>query len=148
MTKYICSRCNYNTDHKHKFISHLRRKFKCPIENENINTEEIYKKYFKNEEKEVSQDVAKYSQNIAKMLPKYSQNIAKQVAKNKKLTKVFKCKYCNKSFSHSSSKYKHEKNRCKKKKDKDNEEEKIKKKLIKEMKKEGRLIDPPEEQFV
>ena len=139
MVKYQCLRCNFETKIKTKFLKHLNRKFICEPINSNISIGEIYNKYFITE-------VAKCSQNIAKMLPKYSQNIASKVANSKELIKVYKCKYCDRSFSHSSSKYKHEKNRCKKKKGKKSEEEKIRKKVIKEMKKEGRLIDPPTEQ--
>ena len=56
---FECRRCGYKNSLKTNFIRHLHRKKICEPTIEDINIREIYKKYFKNEEKEVSQDVAK-----------------------------------------------------------------------------------------
>ena len=47
MKYYICSRCNYKSNNKTKFIRHLERKKVCNVINENMSREKIYQKYFK-----------------------------------------------------------------------------------------------------
>ena len=113
MFAYKCDRCGYTNKLKTNFKRHLSRKIPCkPLIND-LNINIIYNKYFKNDNNNILQNVAKCSQNVAKC----SQNVAKcsqNVAKCSQNVAVdIKCKYCNKQFKHTSSRYKHESTRCK-----------------------------------
>merc|ERR1712078_599080 len=104
MVIYECFRCGYKNKIKTRFINHLNRKFTCKVLLKDIGVDDIYKYYFNtNNNINKKTNIAKNSQNIAK----YSQNIAKY---SQPISHDLHCKYCNRKFSHLSSKYKHEKN--------------------------------------
>jgi len=98
----------------------LRRKYTCKVIINNIGVGEIYEKYFGNNEKIILPNSLAELPNSLAELPNSLAELPNSLAKLDKVSKEFKCKYCEKYFKHRSSKSTHEKSRCKKKRDNDN----------------------------
>jgi len=114
MVNYTCPRCGFNTHHKTKYMSHLRRKYICKNKTSDDMLQNEYIKYEINEKIECQHNV--------NVLPK--KNIKSQHFVNDKSTKskdTYECKFCNKEFNSRQGKWRHLKN-CKEKKQ--DEEEK------------------------
>ncbi len=96
MVNYSCPRCGFNTNHKTKYIMHLRRKFICKniVSDDTLNNEYI-----------------KYNILDKICLKLSSTKIHKNPQKNVELHKkpqnsTFFCNYCEKLFSRSDSLWK------------------------------------------
>ena len=100
MVNYNCPRCGYNTNHKTKYIIHLRRKIIC----KNINEDDLQKEYIKyriNEKIKVNPNESSIESKIGFMNPNESK-------------RIHSCKYCEKIYSTNSNLCKHLK-KCKEK---------------------------------
>ena len=118
MSIYLCSRCGYSHKVKSTFIRHLQRKYKCKSILTNIKTEEIYKKYFKNDKyKKPSISLRKPSISLQK--PSISlQKPSISLRNPPKSSNI--CESCSASFTRKDNLKRHYK-RCKvKKKEYDN----------------------------
>ena len=101
MVNYTCPRCGYNTNHKTKYMIHLRRKIIC----KNINEDDLNKEYIKygiNEKIKVNPNESSIESKIGFMNPNESK-------------RIHFCKYCEKIYSTNSNLCKHLK-KCKEKK--------------------------------
>ena len=87
--RYSCKRCGYSTDVKCNLINHFERKKVCRPILEDIDIETLKHKL---------------EYNFNKV----------NIKINNKVNNTFKCRYCNKVFSHKQSKYLHESKYCKK----------------------------------
>ena len=110
MVNYSCPRCGFSTNHKTKYIMHLRRKFICKkiISDDTLNNEYI-----------------KYNILDKICLKLSSTKIHKNPQKNVELHKkpqnsTFFCNYCEKLFSRSDSLSRHLKKCKEKRKDEEN----------------------------
>ena len=102
MVNYTCPRCGYDTNHKTKYIIHLRRKIIC----KNINKDDLQKEYIKYG---IIEKIIKPQNNSIKTSKnegalKITQNNSKNI-----------CKYCDKQFSRIDNLTRHY-NTCKEKK--------------------------------
>ena len=89
MVNFYCDRCGYTTTHKQTFRNHLFRKITCISTYNNISINQLAKKY-----------------NI--------KNSEHNREHNRECnTKRFKCNFCNKMFSTSTSRYRHQRKYCK-----------------------------------
>ena len=110
MVNYSCPRCGFNTNHKTKYIMHLRRKFICKniVSDDTLNNEYIkYNILDKICLKLSSTKIHKNPQKIVE-LHKKPQNTS------------FFCNYCEKLFSRSDSLSRHLKKCKEKRKDEEN----------------------------
>ena len=101
MVNYTCPRCGYNTNHKTKYMIHLRRKIIC----KNINEDDLQNEYIKfgiNEKIKVNPNESSIESKIGFMNPNESK-------------RIHFCKYCEKNYSTNSNLCKHLK-KCKEKK--------------------------------
>ena len=110
MVNYSCPRCGFNTNHKTKYIMHLRRKYICKniVSDDTLNNEYI-----------------KYNILDKICLKLSSTKIHKNPQKNVELHKkpqnsTFFCNYCEKLFSRSDSLSRHLKKCKEKRKDEEN----------------------------
>jgi hypothetical protein len=126
MNKYNCDRCGFSTQYRGNFKKHIFRKNVCKPKLEDINIDEIRKKYGFNKHSELT---PKHSE----LTPKHSELTPKKLK--------YHCEYCNKSFTRLGNKKRHIKSRCSlKQKDinnlqnilleKENENEKLKNILL------------------
>ena len=116
MVVFTCKRCGYKTNHKHNFMKHLNRKFKCkPIISDisfvtlitqfNNGSYEIEPKCKHNPEK-FTENPEKFTEN-----PENPENPEKFTEKIKK----YKCEYCQKNFTRKDNLKTHQKKHCKNK---------------------------------
>lgn len=134
MPNYCCPRCGYNTNHRHRFKTHLHRINICSPKLSDVSLEYIHSHYGIEIEPAPKrfQNGSKTAPNGSKTAPKIS-NIESAV--NNQLHKTYikpkpVCEYCNKEFSRNSNLNKHYK-RCKIKKHILNTEDVIEKQNIK-----------------
>ena len=123
MVVFTCKRCGYKTNHKHNFMKHLNRKFKCkPIISDisfvtlitqfNNGSYEIEPKCKHNPEK-FTENPEKFTENPYKFTenPENPENPEKFTEKIKK----YKCEYCQKNFTRKDNLKTHQKKHCKNK---------------------------------
>ena len=104
MANFTCPRCGYKTALIGNLHKHFNRKRECTPKLLDIPFDKLCQFFYSNSstQNECSHDVAICSHDVA------SGNIfEKQNEKPNELPKKYKCKYCNKSYNHSSSMYKH-----------------------------------------
>jgi len=137
MVVFTCKRCGYKTNHKHNFMKHLNRKFKCkPIISDisfvtlitqfNNGSYEIEPKCKHNPEKftenpekftenpyKFTENPEKFTENPEKFTenPENPENPEKFTEKIKK----YKCEYCQKNFTRKDNLKTHQKKHCKNK---------------------------------
>ena len=87
MVNYRCFRCGYDNNNRSVFRRHLTRTNKCKSILDDIDINDIFTHYF-------SKDSVNISANSAKKVPRNSEEYDK-----------FTCKYCNKVFRHTGSRY-------------------------------------------
>ena len=100
---YTCERCGYTNNLKSNFRRHLQRKIECKPIISNISVDEIYKKYFNNDEK---------VENEKRIVIAQNDSIS---AQNDSLF-LNNCSHCNRSFKRKSNLVRHLKT-CKNKKE-------------------------------
>jgi len=114
MVKYKCLRCGYETELKTGLKRHLRRKFKCSADLNNISVESVYNHYYPNEIKDGKKMQKKSNQNepfVSQNKPKVSHQEPKTESEG---DSEFECEFCGKNFAHRQSLHRHVKKRCKK----------------------------------
>ena len=118
MVYYVCPRCNYKTNDKSRYRSHLKRKIICDNKDSDVNLQEEYIKY----------NISEKINNMVKVSNEYQtgsneyqtgsneyQIGSKSVENNEILTKNGKlqCEYCKKVFLQKEYLEKHLKKYCK-----------------------------------
>ena len=111
MNNYICPRCGLSTDNKHHFTRHLNRKYKCKPRLQNVEIEEIARKFAiiieeKPKNGKISRNIPKISQidpllsQIDPFYPKISHLKIKQNVFffDKLADGRYKCSFCSRNY--------------------------------------------------
>ena len=98
---FDCIRCGYITKRKYNLIMHLKRKKVCNPEILDIEREYLLEELEKKEPPKISKKLNKITTIISNNETQH------------KISNLFACSYCNKTFKHKNNMYRHEKHRCK-----------------------------------